>query len=137
QQPLAPAVDPPRQLAPEPPLQLGGQQDPRLPRLLPEPPGPLQRVLVAVGQRADDQDLVGVGDHLRRPPEPAVGQPPAQPRGHLTGDLFLPHSHYSITRRGAGQRRRVSGQMWETRSDKRFRPACFSTWAFWAGIIPN
>ena len=27
--------------------------------------------------------------------------------------------------------------MWETRSDKRFRPACFSTWAIWAGIIPD
>jgi hypothetical protein len=27
--------------------------------------------------------------------------------------------------------------MWETRSDKRFRPACFSTWAIRAGIIPN
>jgi hypothetical protein len=27
--------------------------------------------------------------------------------------------------------------MWETRSDKRFRPACFSTWAIRAGIIPT
>src|SRR5205085_4046210 len=38
---------------------------------------------LGLGQRADDGDLVAVDDQLRRPGEPAVGQPSGEPPGDL------------------------------------------------------
>src|SRR5262249_40213919 len=103
----------PGNLAAEPPLRLAGDLDPRLPpplrghlapplpRLSADPPAPPPRESVRLSlprplfgrllhrrKLANDRDLLPVHDHLRRPGEPPVRQPPEAPIAYLRRRVY-------------------------------------------------